>query len=333
MSQFLRGLPNMDKFLRQLDLNLLKSLFVLLEEKNVTHAADRMHITQSAMSKTLRRLREAFNDPILIKTQNGLATTPIAEQLQAQLVQVFGQLATLNPEEFCPATTTERIRIAAPETFALGVMPEFVVHLKALAPGLQLELIHLMPDHMDKLATGEIDFAIYLDQVYPEEIITRRLFQSSPKVWCRKSHPLTSKSIWSLDDICQYPKIAFDFPNILPSELQHILDVLESAELQREVLLKTSHLPVALAMLVQTDALMVAPDYLMAYPVGEVVSRDVSHIPLFNCMSNLNVDLISHQRTASSPAHNWIIEKAKELLVPTENASEPHPLIKVVSSR
>ena len=323
----------MDKFLRQLDLNLLKSLFVLLEEKNVTHAAERMHITQSAMSKTLRRLREAFNDPILIKTQNGLVTTPIAEQLQAQLVQVFGQLAILNPEEFTPATTTERIRIAAPETFALGVMPEFVIRLKALAPGLQLELIHLTTDHLDKLASGEIDFVIYLDQAYPEEIITHRLFQSSPKVWCRKNHPLTSKSLWSLDDICKYPKIAFDFPNILPSELQHIMEVLESAELQREVLLKTSHLPVALAMLVQTDALMVAPDYLMAYPIGEVISRDVSHIPLFNCMHKLNVDLINHQRTALSPVHNWIIDMAKELLIPAQESGLAPSIIKVVSSR
>lgn len=323
----------MDKFLLQLDLNLLKALHVLLQEKNVTRAADKMFITQSAMSKTLRRLREAFNDPILIKTQTGLVTTPVAEQLKAQLNLVFGQLEFLSPAQFDPATTQECIRIASPETFALGIVPDFILHLKQRAPGLQLELLHLHDDYITQLAEGEVDFVIYLDQPYPDEILSHRLFSSAPRVWCRQGHPLTSKAVWTLEDICTYPKIAFDAPNILPTELHHIMAVLESAELQREVLLKTSHLLVALTMLGQSDALMVAPDYLFSYPVSNVMSHSISHIPLFHGMREVNVDLIQHQRTENSPLHRWIVAQALDVLTPGTPRSLTPPQVRVVSSR
>jgi len=310
----------MDRFLLQLDLNLLKALHLLLDEKNVTRAADRMFITQSAMSKTLRRLRESFNDPLLVKTTHGLTPTPLAEQLAIQLKTIFGQLECLAPADFDPLECTDRIRIAATETFALGVLPFFILHLKELAPNLHIELLHLTDDYLDLLASGTLDFAAYLDQEYPEGFISHKLYTTSPKIWCRAEHPLAKKKVLSLEDICAYPKIAFHSPHISHMELNNILNALEKAELGRDVLLTTSHFLVAINMLSHSDALMVAPEFLYRFPLLDLVSHSVSHIPLFDRLKVVNVGIIQHERTLNSPLHKWLAERALQVF--SENHDE-----------
>ena len=77
------------KFLSRIDLNLLVALQILLEEQSVTKAADRLFITQPAMSKTLQRLRELFDDPLFIRSGRGLVPTPRAVELEKQLPVVL----------------------------------------------------------------------------------------------------------------------------------------------------------------------------------------------------------------------------------------------------
>jgi DNA-binding transcriptional LysR family regulator len=308
----------MDKFLLQLDLNLLKSLYVLLQERNVTRAADKMFITQSAMSKTLKRLREAFDDPLLVKTTSGLVSTPLAEELVSKLGGVFDQLITLNAVEFDPKTACCEIRIASPETFALTIVPTFINQLKKNAPNVQVELLHLEDNYTELLASGEIDFVLYLEQEYPESLISHFLSDTAARIWFRSGHPLAEKEKLSLEDVCNYPKIAFHSPNILPSELSYILHELEIAELNREVLLKTSHMLVALTMLVDSDALMTAPDYFF-YPLKDIVSRSINHIPLFANLEKFNIELVQHERTIKSPIHKWIIQEIKQSISNNSN--------------
>lgn len=299
-----------DRFLLQLDLNLLKALHLLLEEKNVTKAADRMYVTQSAMSKTLRRLRESFNDSLLVKTAHGLVPTPLAEQLTVQLKAIFEQLDNLSPTSFDPSLCGDRIRIAAPETFALGLFPSFVQHLKAFAPNLHIELLHLTDDYLDLLANGSIDFVAYINQPYPEGYLCHKLYSTFPKIWCRAEHPLAKKKTLSLEDICAYPKIAFHSPHISHAELHNILSELDRAELGRDILLTTSHYLVAINMLANSDALMVAPEFIYRFPLIDMVSHSVSHITLFDRLKKIDVGIIQHERTLNSPLHKWMLQQA-----------------------
>jgi DNA-binding transcriptional LysR family regulator len=304
----------MDKFLLQLDLNLLKALYFLLQEKNVTQAADRMFITQSAMSKTLRRLREAFDDELLVRTNSGLVPTPLAEQLSVQLEAIFNQLQSLSPIEFDPAGARNVLRIAVPETFAMGMVPKLLMHLKQMAPTIDIDLFHLPDDYLERLRAGAIDFVIYVQDDYPEEIICHKMYSTSPRIWCRGNHPLAKKKDLTLEDICNYPKIGFHSPNISQHELRELAKALDWADVSRDMLMTTSHLMVALYLLVNTDALMVSPNDLHEFSTLNIVSHSIGHIPLFGSLRTVDVALLQHQRTIDSPFHNWVIEQALALL-------------------
>ena len=101
--------------IRQTDLNLLTALNVLLEERNVTRAADRLGLTQSATSRVLGRLRAAFGDPLFVRTSRGLTPTKRALDIAGPLREYLAGLEKLLVEgdDFNPATARRRFRIAA----------------------------------------------------------------------------------------------------------------------------------------------------------------------------------------------------------------------------
>ncbi len=103
--------------LKQIDLNLLVVLDVLLEERNVTRAAQRMGRTQSATSHALSRLRELFDDPLLVRDGWGMKTTLCAEQLRSNLRRVLGEVQGLfvESETFDPQTATRNFVLAVPD--------------------------------------------------------------------------------------------------------------------------------------------------------------------------------------------------------------------------
>ena len=319
---------DVDRSLLRIDLNLLKALYILLQERNVTRAADRLFITQSAMSKTLHRLREALNDPLLIRTSSGLVPTPRAERLAIDLAAAFEHLEScIAPTSFDPAAVAGRLRIAAPETFAVGIMPTLLARLRATAPSLQIESLHLTDDYADQLAAGTIDFVAYLDQPYPDGLITHKLFSAAPMIWCRRQHPIVTRKPITLEDICDYPKVAFHSPSIPRGTLHEILQALERADLGREVLFETSHLLLALIMLSQSDALMLAPDYLFRHPMfaSDIVARPISHIPLFDHL-RIDLGLIQHERTVNSALHQWVAAEAVNAFSPDSGTSATEDL-------
>ena len=111
--------------LSRLDLNLLVSLQALLEEKSVTKAAERLFITQPAMSRVLQRLRDQLDDPLFTRTGNELVPTPRARELQIRLPSLLDTVLEMVSEgEFDPATYVGEINIAVPEFVAISLVSE-----------------------------------------------------------------------------------------------------------------------------------------------------------------------------------------------------------------
>jgi DNA-binding transcriptional LysR family regulator len=101
--------------LSRVDLNLLVSLAILLEERSVTRAAERLFITQPAMSKTLQRLRDLFDDELFIRSGRELVPTPRALEMQELLPELLGELeGIVKPREFDPASDSGVIYLATP---------------------------------------------------------------------------------------------------------------------------------------------------------------------------------------------------------------------------
>jgi LysR family nod box-dependent transcriptional activator len=144
------------------DLNLLRALDSLLREKNVTRAAEQLHVTQQAMSGSLKRLREHFSDEILIRVGQHLEPTPLGAALIAPVREVMLQidLALKTTPSFDPASAERRFRIAMSDYATVTILPHFMAYLSHRAPGIVCE-IQLIDDAVFRdLEDGKLDFCL-----------------------------------------------------------------------------------------------------------------------------------------------------------------------------
>jgi len=126
--------------LGSLNLNLLRTLDVLLDEANVTRAAERLGVTQSAVSHALRQLRQRLGDPLLVREGLTMRRTPRGDALRAPLRRGLAALGRALEErgEFQPSEARGELVFAAPEDLALLMMPKLVARLEKVSPGLSL---------------------------------------------------------------------------------------------------------------------------------------------------------------------------------------------------
>ncbi|MBV1916058.1 MAG: LysR family transcriptional regulator [Pseudomonadales bacterium] len=144
------------------DLNLLLYLDILLQERNVTRAAQQLGITQPALSNGLKRLREMFNDPLLIRSSEGMTPTERAIELQPQVREVLSQISTiLQPEQqFIPADSHRVFRVMASDYAEATLFPLLVKRIRELAPDIVLDILTPSDISFRDLEQGKVDMAI-----------------------------------------------------------------------------------------------------------------------------------------------------------------------------
>lgn len=166
--------------LKNLDLNLLIALHYLIEECNVTRAAERMYISQPAMSATLNRIRKMLDDEILIRVGSRMQTTPFAESLRTHLASILNEIDILltSKPEFDPSQETRRFRIGASDYIILIFLRHVLTEVSKIAPGVTLEIVPVGTDYVESLLNGELDFLILPEEVTeePEKLSSSRLF-------------------------------------------------------------------------------------------------------------------------------------------------------------
>ena len=129
-------------FDKQIDLNLLKALDALLVERNVTRAAERLGVTQPAMSGMLLRLRESLNDPLFVRIQHGIVPTQRALEMTTPLKQILSDVATLwQPVVFDPFTANFTLTIAATDYAQHAIAVPFLTALHREAPNIRVALL------------------------------------------------------------------------------------------------------------------------------------------------------------------------------------------------
>ncbi|WP_100643230.1 LysR family transcriptional regulator [Alteromonas facilis] len=146
----------------KVDLNLLVYLDVLLREGSVTKAANQLSITQPAMSNGLKRLRDLFKDPLLVRTSEGMTPTQRATELQPIIRDVLARLETsIQPEtEFDPASSDRTFRIMTSDYAESTLVLELVGRLRELAPNITLDLITPSDVNFHDVEQGKVDMAI-----------------------------------------------------------------------------------------------------------------------------------------------------------------------------
>ncbi|QYK01214.1 LysR family transcriptional regulator [Shewanella psychrotolerans] len=191
---------NLDNLAR-IDLNLLVILQVLLEERSVTRAANRLHLSQSALSKSLNRLRDTLGDPLFIRTAHGLKPTAHAVILGQQLPNMLQGLYQLTqPPRFVPASSTRQFSISMVESAYETLIPYFIGPLLNNAPNLRLDSYLWTEESLAGLQKGQIDFGIAGRDMTPQsDIVTDRLpegiahqtlFTDHQVCLVRRNHPI-----------------------------------------------------------------------------------------------------------------------------------------------
>lgn len=160
-----------------LDLNLLLVLQVLLEERNVTRAARRLNVTQPAMSGALNRLRDYFQDDLLVAHGKVMHATPRAESLAGPVREVLAELDALlsSSTTFDPPSTQRTFRIVASDYIAASVIGPLAARLAATSPGLRLEMMLPCEEAAQLVMEGQADLTItpadFIDPTQPAELL------------------------------------------------------------------------------------------------------------------------------------------------------------------
>ncbi|NVK25833.1 MAG: LysR family transcriptional regulator [Gammaproteobacteria bacterium] len=175
----------------KIDLNLLVYLDVLLREKNVTRAADQLSITQPAMSNGLKRLRELFSDPILVRTSEGMMPTARALQLQPVVRDVLSKLeATIQPEtDFEPATSNRTFRIMASDYAETTLLAKVLGELRKQAPGVILDIVTPSDVSFHDVELGKVDMAINRFEELPMSFHQKVIWYDTFSCMVDSKHP------------------------------------------------------------------------------------------------------------------------------------------------
>jgi DNA-binding transcriptional LysR family regulator len=182
---------------RGLDLNLLVALDALLSEGSVTAAGRKLHLSQSAMSGALARLRKHFHDPLLVQVGRRMQPTPYARELagtvRSILVQIDASLSGQAP--FDPRSAQRRIKVAASD-YAIDVLLIEVQRLCATeAPGLTLDIVPVAENALAALGRGEADLLILPDRYRQSEYPAVALFADRLVCVAARDNPLPGENI------------------------------------------------------------------------------------------------------------------------------------------
>lgn len=162
----------------RLDLNLLVALDALLEEGSVSRAADRVHLTQSAMSNALARLRRHFGDELIVQVGRRMVLTERGQLLRPEVRAILLHIrqVTQPVDHFDPATAKQVFRVAASDYFTMVVLPHLVGHLSRHAPGIGLEILPLGARLFEELERGDVDLLIVPHHYAVRQFPIRSLF-------------------------------------------------------------------------------------------------------------------------------------------------------------
>ncbi len=293
----------MDNSLRRIDLNLLVTLQALLEELNVTRAAERLHLAQPTVSVQLSRLRQLFDDPLLLPGPRGMRATARAEALREPLAEALSALqrAVAPTQAFDPALADLTWRIMASDFGETTVVLPALPGLRQAAPRTRVAVLGLVPGQMvQQSERGAIDLAIHITAEAPPSLHHRPLFQERYVLAGRRDHPRlkrrpTLRQFCGLDHVIVSPD-GGGFHGNTDSALAHV-------GARRNVVLSVPHFLFLRNVLLRTDLVAMMPSRLVEQdPALKAVPAPID-VPGFEMV------MLWHERVHRDPAHRWLRDR------------------------
>ena len=302
---------------RTLGLNLLRVFDVVMAEGSITRAAQRLSMTQPAVSNALKRLRDSLGEDLLTRAPRGVQPTAFGEALWPQVRSSLGQLReALEPGEFDPTVDTRVFRLTMADAAAGLMLPALMARFEALGAHSHVEVRPLLDrDPRPLLGQGDIDFAI---GHFPEAVAAlvaqgravplrhRRLAEGRYVCAMRRDHPLASEPL-TLDAFCAASHVLVSFSGRPHGFVDHAL-----ASLKR-----TRHIALTVNQFFTAAHVVAACNHLTVLPArflpltglqDRLVERELPVAP-----GTVYLDALWHVRHDRSAAHQWLLARFDEI--------------------
>lgn len=284
------------------DLNLLRVLDALLIERNVSRAAERLALSQPAVSNALARLRELLDDPLLVRVGRSMQPTPralsLAQPIHAALQQI--NLSLRAGEAFDPSRSRQRFTIAVTDYVELVCMPALLKRLASRAPGIVIAIEHLSPTlPVEALDNAEIDLVLGRFTDIPSRFHSRRWATETLKLAVRKQHPMLKQGN-SLESFLRLRHLW-----VHGGQTKGMVDQwLNSQGLQRNIVYTTPNYLQAAHIVAASDLAVVLPTQL-ANEFAGLLPIELHDLPFD--LGPFDLDIVSTVQRERDTALQWLI--------------------------
>ena len=210
---------------RKFDLNLLRFLRALCDSASISRAGETVGMSQPAASRAMARLRSRFADPLLVRTARGYVLTPLAQQLAPMVRRALSAVDTVfEGAAFEPGLSARRFAIATTDYGMSTVLMGAMAPIRTTAPLVALQIEPWSHETIAGLERGEVDLALYADDVIPQDFHYRTLFQDGYALVCRAGHPLTRQQGLSAPKLLKAAAAFAQFAPRYPFGPGHVTD-------------------------------------------------------------------------------------------------------------
>ena len=305
----------------RVDLNLLVYLDVLLRECNVTRAAEELGISQPAMSNSLRRLRDLFGDPILVRTSDGMTPTDRALELQPMVRKVLSaaEQAILPKTEFNPMESSRIFSIMASDYTESTLLPVLLRELRKQAPNIRLDIMTPSDVSFHDVERGKVDMVINRFDSLPQSFHQVHLWDDSFSCVMSSNNPV--KDNWNLQSYLSSKHIWVSKTGMgvgvgmTPDDVQRlgwVDEALSKQGVKRDISLFTRHYQVALLLAEQDDLIVTIPSMSAKSIAGS--DRVVILEPPFE-IERMRLKMVWSPLLQHDPGHKWLRQLIKSVSV------------------
>lgn len=298
--------------LRSVDLNLLVVLQTLLETRHVTRASQQLHMSQSAVSRALQRLRNTFDDPLLVRTPQGFDLSSRGAEILPRLqVLISGVEQLIAEPAFNPADATDVVRVYGLDLEVACFVSPLLKVLRSEAPKMRLEVRSEPMDHFELLERGEVHFCLSGMEPRIGEGEYRRLLIAQSGIVCMMSadHPLASEKL-SLES---YLSASHGLVSMTGQGPGHIDDRLTELGYKRHLALRLSNFMTSADFCENSDLLFILPE-IVARRIAQGRNIALKSVPDELMTPPINFFLYWHERYHRDPMCRWIRQRILQVI-------------------
>ena len=288
--------------LSAIDLNLFVVFDAIYSEGTLTSAGEIIGITQPAVSNSLSRLRNLFDDPLFVRTADGMVPTPVAQNIVRPVRQALRHIraSVQEAESFSPVDSDKQFRVSMTDLSQELLLPGLVSSVKAAAPMVGIDCYQVRRRDMNiELASGNVDLAIDIPLTPDPQIRQSKLFSHDHVCVYRRGHPIASEML----SLNRYLELDHVHVSSRRGGLGHVDLVLGKMSRRRKIAVRTQHYLITPRLVANTDMVLTAPSML-----AETIrtNYDVATQDLPFEVPALETYLYWHESTDSDQANQWM---------------------------